>query len=168
MSEHVRPSFEEERRLAVGQAVLERVRGRANGEFASFGDDEHRDYFTDLYLTSRETAVPQDFAEESFDLNRDVKLVFAQVFDGLADEIRERHGRDDSLWVLIDAAVDDTTLTVLCTDRTVLLLHGTKPWNFWWADESAMADELGGWYETAAAQLLGERQRRTTIYGKTT
>ena len=66
-------------------------------------------------------------------------------------------GRQESLWVVIDPAVDDHTLTVVCTDRSVLLFNGMKPWNFWWESEDAMAADLGSWYEVAAARLLAER-----------
>ena len=165
MTEHTpQPTAEEERRLAIGQAVLERVRERANGEFAYFAGDEDHDFFTDLYLTPRHTAIPEHLLGDSDELHRDVRSVFAQVFDGVRDELDLRMGRE-SLWVVIDPAFDDTTTTVLCTNSTILLIYGCKPWRFWWPNERTMADDLGGWYEVAANRLLAERQHQKQLYG---
>ena len=155
----------------VGRRVLDRVRSAANDGDGYFGSGEPgEDVFAKLYLTRRDTAIPQAFVSDDIehDLSMDVRALHGQVFDGIRAELWERMGREESLWVVVDPAVDDQTFSLLCTDRTVLLMDATKPWHFWWDSEDAMATDLGGWYESAASRLLAERQNRPPTYGKRT
>lgn len=155
------PDPREQERLDIGRHILDRIRADANGEFGYFGSGEpDEDVFRALYLTERETAVPEQFVSDDLlhELSMDVRAMYGQVFNGLREELWERMGRQESFWVVIDPAVDDHTLTVFCTDRSVLLFNGTKPWNFRWDSEDAMVADLGSWYEVAAAGLLAERR----------
>lgn len=155
----------EQERLAIGQAIVDRIRVEANESSGYFpGSDPEQERFRELYLTERHLAVPEVIAGD--DVYGDVRSVFALVFNEVRSELDLRMGREESHWLYIDAAVDDSTTAILCTGQTVLALYSSKPWAFTWEDEETMARSLGEVYEGAAQRLLAERQRRTT-YGTT-
>jgi hypothetical protein len=154
-------------RLALGMGIVERVRLRANGETRYFSGEDGRDFFHQLYLEPRTTAVPEDLAGEWDERTSDVRALYAQVFDAVREELDERMGRDESHWLDIDVAIDDHTTAILSTDQSVLMRYSEKPWRFTWESEAAMAESLRDIYETAATRLLAERQR-TPTYGTAT
>lgn len=106
----------EAERLAIGQAIVQRVRERANGESRYFAGEDDQDFFRELYLKSRTTAVPEGLVGESYELTSDVRAIYAQVFDGVREELEERMDREESHWLDIDVALDDHTTAILSTD----------------------------------------------------
>jgi hypothetical protein len=159
-----RESDRERQRLqTVGQPIVEKVRRRTNDNTGFFENFDDEDLFVPIYLTERNTAVPDVILDEPL---ADVRAIYAQVFGCIREELAERLGWEESVWVHVDACLDDATNVVVCTDETVLLRHASKPWRFWWTDELSMAEDLGRWYEAAAARLLSERRRRQP-YGTT-
>lgn len=154
-------------RLAIGQAIVGRVRERANGETRYFAGEDGQDFFRELYLEPRSTAVPEALAGEADELISDVRAIYAQVFDAVREELEERMGREESHWLDIDVALDDHTTAILSTDQSVLMRYSMKPWRFTWESEEGMAETLSDIYEIASARLLAERQRKHT-YGATT
>lgn len=149
----------EEPHIASGRRVIARVRDDANADDAYFspGEDDE-DVFCSLYLTPRETAIPEHLVSDDIlhDVHRDVRVLYAQVFNGICAELEERLG-PSPIWVIVDPDVEDRTTVVLCTDVSLLHLHSSKAWGFYWNTEGEMADELGRWYEGAAARLQLER-----------
>ena len=173
MNEH-QPHIEqtdprEAERLAVGTSIVGRIRTEANAVDGWFFQDVGGDVFSDLYLTKRETAIPERLVDDGeLGVEEGIKEMFYLVFDGLRRELRFRMGISESHWLYVDSASEDSTTAILCTDESVLALYSRKPWRFYWATESAMAAELGEVYEDAAARLLAERQRKTTYGAKNT
>ena len=153
-------------RLAIGQAIVGRVRERANGDARYFAGEDGQDFFRELYLEPRSTAVPEQLAGEADELSRDVRAIYAQVFDAVREELDQRMGREESHWLDIDVALDDHTTAILSTDQSVLMRYSMKPWRFTWESEEGMAGTLSDIYEIATARLLAERQRKQT-YGTT-
>lgn len=157
----------EAERLAIGTSIVGRIRAEANAIDGWFFQDDAGDVFSDLYLTDRETAIPERLVDDGeLGVEGGIKEMFYLVFDGLRRELRFRMGIAESHWVYVDSATEDSTTAILCTDESVLAIYSKKPWRFYWANESEMATELGLVYEEAASRLLAERQRRTN-YGTT-
>lgn len=94
------------------------------------------------------------------DVLMDVRALFYQVFDGIREELRERHRGEGFIWLAVDPSYEDSTMTVMCTDEKVLLLYWGKAWNFYWGSEEEMAQELGRMYLAAAHQLGLDRPER--------
>jgi hypothetical protein len=152
---------DDEHTRSLGLEILESVRAATNdnsGHFLNMDDD---DLFRQIYLTERKQPIPDAILNDPLS---DIRAMYAQVFGGVRDGLAARLGREEQVWVYIDPWIDDATTMVMCTDHTLLLLHRSKPWNFWWPDELSMAGDLGSWYETAANRLLDERSSRQ-IYG---
>lgn len=156
-----------EQRLAVGRNIVERIGGETNEEFGFFHDEEDEDVFRSLYLTPRNTSIPEHLTNDDLpsELLLDVRQLFFLVFTGVRAELLERFGRDPGIWLVIDPSIDDPTTTVLCAEGTVLVLYSAKAWSFWWEDEVAMAAELGEIYEGAASRLSSAVQQSNNIYG---
>ena len=149
----------EQETLRFGRKVLEVIRAKANDASAYFDGDEGEDVFRTLYLVARATAIPDRLASDDLvlDIHMDIRALYLQVFEGIWDVLREEHGRETPIWVAVDPSAEDSTLTVMCTDRSVLLLHWSEPWTFWWSTEEAMAAELGRLYQNAASRLAEEK-----------
>ena len=151
----------------LGFAIVGRTRAEVNAPNGYFdtGDPE-QDIFTDLYLKERDGAVPEHLVSDgaSSSIEQDIRVMLASVFNELRNELDLRLGREESHWVYVDAAPDDQSTVIICTDRSVLSLYSIKPWRFHWETEQEMAETLGYIYEGAAARLLAERQRQIT-YG---
>lgn len=162
-----RHSNESENLVAIGRRIIERVRREANNEYSYFDGDEGEDVFRTLYLVPRDMAVPEHLLSDDtlLDIHMDIRQLFFQVFDGVRAELLDHFGRDRGIWIAVDPSVDDHTTAILCTDETVLCIVATKPWNFWWRSEEAMAGDLGRWYTTAAERLVAERQSRPFNHG---
>jgi len=148
----------QEEQLQVGRSIVDRIRIETNAEFAHFAGEDGEDVFATLYLKERDVCVPEHLLGD--DVLMDVHALFCQVFDGIREELDERHGREGFIWIAVDPSYEDSTFTVMCTDERVLLLYWSKAWNFYWQSEEEMAEELAGLYETAAAGLLAARAER--------
>lgn len=158
----------EEHRLAAGRRIMERIRAEANEEYGYFQGDEGEDVFCSLYLTPRDTSIPEHLLKDDLllGIHSDIRQLFFQVYDGIRAELLQRFGRERGTWLVVDPSVDDHSTTVICADGTVLLLDSTKAWNFWWEDGAAMASDLGKWYENAAARFPSAgRQGHNYNYG---
>lgn len=133
---------------------MDRIRAEANEEYGYFQGEEGEDVFRSLYLTPRDTSIPEHLLNDDLllGIHSDIRELFFQVYDGIRAELLDRFGRDHGIWLVVDPSVDDHSTTVLCAEGTVLLLNSVKAWNFWWEDEEAMAGDLGDWYERAAAR----------------
>ena len=129
----------DEELISIGRSIVDRIRRETNDEYAYFSPGES-DVFRTLYLTESDRCLPDHFIGD--DLLRDIRAIYAQVFDGLREELRDRLGLR-GLWLAIDPSYEDLTFTVLCTHEQVLMLHWSKAWNFFWPDEEAMAADLG-------------------------
>ncbi len=158
----------EAERLDLGMSIVERVRERANGESRYFAGEAGYDFFRELYLEPRSTAVPEQLAGDADELNGDVRAIYAQVFEAVREELEARMGREESHWLDIDVALDDHTTAIFSTDQSVLMRYSMKPWRFTWESEEGMAGTLSDIYEIAAARLLAERRRHTTYGTQTT
>ena len=141
-----------------GRVILDRIRRETNDEFGYFAlgwDGE--DVFQSLYLTPRETAIPEHLVSDDceWDIHMDVRALHGQVFKGIRDELVDEFGRRP-VWVVVDPSVEDRTISVICTDASLLLINGSKAWQFNWPNEGAMAEELERWYAGAAERLARE------------
>jgi hypothetical protein len=147
-----------ERHLATGRRIVGRIRDDANGGDGYFysGDDE--DLLRSLYLTSRDTAIPEHLLSDDYlhDIHGDIRALYGQVFNGIRAELIENYG-PSTIWVVVDPGIEDCTLSVLCTDQSLLLMHSSRAWQFFWRTEDEAAEELGRWYEGAAARLQAEK-----------
>ena len=149
---------EVDERLAIGRSIVERIRSEANNEYGYFSGREGEDVFQTLCLTERDRCIPDHLTGD--DLLLDIRAMYCQVFDGLREELRERLGLQEFLWLAVDPSYEDSTFSVLCTDEQVLMLHWAKAWNFYWPDEETMAADLGRIYEEAAKRLHGAAERQ--------
>ncbi len=134
-----------------GRTILDRVRRETNDDFGYFAPAwDGEDVFHSLYLTARATAIPEHLL--GHDIHMDVRALHSQVFNGIRDELVEESGRRP-IWVVVDPALEDHTISVICTDESLLLIHWSRAWQFSWPDEEAMAEELSRWYAGAAGRL---------------
>lgn len=151
----------QERHIATGRRIVGRIRDDSNaadGYFFSSDNDE--DPARSLYLTPRDTAIPGHLLSDDSldDIHRDIRALYGQVFDGIGDELIENYA--NPIWIVVDPDVEDHTTSVLCTDRSLLLMRSSKAWQFIRTTEGAAAEEWGRWYEGTATGLQLDRQRK--------
>ena len=158
MTERANNAENESEVPAAGRSIVDRIRSETNNEFAYFSGREGEDVFATLYLTERDRSIPDQLIGD--DLLIDIRTLFYQVFDGLREELKERLGIRDSLWLAVDPSYEDSTFSVLCTDEQVLMLHWSKAWNFYWPREEAMVEYLGRLYDEAAKRLRPPAERQ--------
>jgi hypothetical protein len=138
--------------LSIGHAIVNRIRSVTNHELGTFTPvDEETDVFQLLYLTQRDTCVPEELLSD--DLLLAIREMYVTILDGIREELRARVRADASAWILVDPSYEDTTSFALITEEHVLLSGWRKAWNFYWDSEDSMAEELDGWYHVAAARL---------------
>jgi hypothetical protein len=142
-------------RWPIGRAILQRVRTELNDPMGHFGERHTGgDAFRALYLTERDTCIPDDFIT-SDELYDDIHSMYYHVLEGVAAELRERSGAQHAIQITIDPSYEDTTYFVMHTSDRVLLSGGRKAGHFWWESEAAMAEELEDWYRGAEPRLTG-------------
>jgi hypothetical protein len=138
-------------RWPIGRSILQRIRAEVNGESGPLGEpDEGEDHFRDLYLTARDTCIPEAFIGD--ELLADIHRTYYDVLDAVAVELRERASVREFLHIIIDPSYMDQTYFVIHTPDVVVLSGGIKCWNFWWESDEKMAEELQDWYERAASR----------------
>ena len=138
-------------RWSIGRSILERIRSEVNGEDGHFRGEEGESVFVSLYLTERYGCIPDHLLGE--DILIDIRNLYYWVLDGVRDELKERAGADQSLWIVVDPSYEDSPYAVLMTDENVLLRIITKAWHFYWENEEEMAQELEAWYGRAGHNL---------------
>ena len=91
--------------------------------------------------TPRDSAIPEHLLSDDFlhDIDGDVRALHGQVFNGIRDELIENYG-SNPIWVVVEPDVEDRTTSVLCTDRSLLLMHSSKACQFFWTTEEAAAE----------------------------
>lgn len=157
-----------EQQPIIGNRILQRIRQEANDECAYFSAGwEGEDLFRSLYLTPRSTCVPEHLQGDdlTFDVHMDVRALYFQVFNEIAEELVGQFGHRP-IAVVVDPDVQDRTNVVVCTYETLLLFESSKAWQFYWDDEPAMAQDLELWYAAAASRL--GREIADTTDGKRT
>ena len=130
---------------------MARIRSEVNSDWSHFQGAENEDVFGSLYLTERHGCIPDHLLGD--EILVDIHNLFYCVFDGLREELAERIATKEPIFIAVDPAYEDNTLVVMCTYEKVLHLYWSKAWNFYWDDESEMAEELGRLYEGAEQRL---------------
>jgi hypothetical protein len=138
----------EPERWPVGRSILERIRNEVNHEMSPLWQEEVPDAFTAIYLTSRDSCIPDAFVDE--DLIDGIHSMYYVVFDAMCVELRRRLDSHIAMNIVIDPSYEDTTNFVVHTFDRLLLSGGIKAWNFHWASEDEMARDLEDWYRRAA------------------
>lgn len=136
---------------SIGQSILERLRTETNEALGDFEDESRADPFKDVYLTPRDTAVPDAYLGD--DLLLDIRELYARFLWSIADELRSRHIQAPAAWIAVDPSYEDTTVAVLGSGEELLYLHVSKAWNFHWPDEASLARELEDIYGRAEQRL---------------
>ena len=166
MQEHLRANIE--RQPTAGRRILERIYQDTNDETGYFSAAwEGEDICRSLYLTPRSICVPEHLLSDDIDfgLRSDIRALYFQVFNGIAEELVEAFGHRP-LVVVVDPDFEDRTDVVLCTYDALLLFESSNAWHFFWEDEPAMVDDLERWYAVAASRL--QREIADTTNGKRT
>ncbi len=151
MTKETGQQTEEQERWPVGRAILNRLRRTVNDPIGPYGPEEGADVFTRLYLTERDSCVPDELAGEELLLS--IRSAYYWPLDALCSELKERLDTEEPLLIVVDPAYDDTTYYVVHTFERVVLSGGDKPWHFYWNSEDEMAAQLEDWYRTAAERL---------------
>src|SRR5207249_2651620 len=103
-----------------GAAIVERVRSEVNGPYSYWSEaGENEDTFRTLYLTPRDTAIPDHLLsgglDLDYDIHTDIATLFRTVLDALRVELQASMLNRERLWLAVDPSVTDSSLIVLFT-----------------------------------------------------
>jgi len=85
----------------------------------------------------------------------DIISLFWYPLSAIREELKERTGTKEFIWVFVQPSYTDTSFAVMVTGDKVLFTISGKAWNFYWGSEEAMVKELESWYQTAETRLKG-------------
>jgi len=72
----------------------------------------------------------------------DILSLFYYPLSAIREELKERTGTKEFIWVFVQPSYTDTSFAVMVTGEKVLLTVSDKAWNFFWEGEEEMAKEL--------------------------
>ena len=150
--EHARSS-EGNKEYPLGRSILRRLKQTVNEEWDSWLVEEDEDTLKTLYLTERRVCVPEHLL--SGEIMEDIMSLFYYPLSAVREELKERTGTKEFIWVFVQPSYTDTSFAVMVAGEKVLLTISDKAWNFYWEDEEEMVKGLESWYQTAEARLKG-------------
>jgi len=150
--EHARSSEGHKEYPIVG-SIFGRLKQTVNEEWDSWLVDEAEDTLKTLYVTKRKVCIPEHLL--SGEIMEDIMSLFYYPLSAVREELKERIGTKEFIWVFVQPSYTDTSFAVVVTGEKVSLTISDKAWNFYWDTEQEMAKELEGWYQTAEARLKG-------------
>ncbi len=146
-------SSEQRKEYPLGRSILGRLKQTVNEEWDSWLVEEDQDTFKTLYLTKRRVCIPENLL--SGEIMEDIMSLFYYPLSAIREELKERTGTKEFIWVFVQPSYTDTSFAVMVTGERVLLSASDKAWNFFWEGEEEMVKELESWYQTAEARLKG-------------
>ena len=106
-----------------------------------------------MLITERQVCIPEHLL--SGEIMEDVIRLFYYALSALRQELEERTGTKEFIWVFVQPSYTDTSFAVMVTREKVLLTVSDKAWHFFWEDEEEMVKELERWYQIAETRLKG-------------
>jgi len=146
-------SSEQREEYPLGRSIPRCLRKTLNEEWDSWLVDEEEDPFKTLYLTQGRVRIPEHLL--SGEIMEDIVSLFYYPLSAVREELKERTGTKEFIWVFVQPSCTDSSFALLVTRDKALLTISDKAWNFYWQDEDEMAKELEGWYQIAEARLKG-------------
>jgi len=146
-------SSEQRKEYPLGRSIVRRLKKTLNEEWDSWLVKEDEDTFKTLYLTERRVCIPEHLL--SGEIMEDIMSLFYYPLSAVREELKERTGTKEFIWVFVQPSYTDTSFAVMVAGEKVLLTLSDKAWNFFWEDEEEMVKELESWYQTAEARLKG-------------
>lgn len=146
-------SSEQRKEYPLGRSILRRLKKTVNEEWDSWLVKEDGDTFKTLYLMERRGCIPEHLL--SGEIMEDIMSLFYYPLSAVREELKERTGTKEFIWVFVQPSYTDTSFAVMVTGEKVLLTISDKAWNFYWDSEEEMVKELESWYQTAEARLKG-------------
>ncbi|MGB5931885.1 MAG: hypothetical protein WBH57_02300 [Anaerolineae bacterium] len=133
-------SSEEREEYPLGRSIPRRLRKTLNEQWGSWPVGEAEDTFKTLYLTKRRVWIPEHLL--SGEIMEDILSLFYYPLSAIREELKERTGTKEFIWVFVQPSYTDTSFAVMVTGEKVLLTVSDKAWNFFWEGEEEMAKEL--------------------------
>jgi len=146
-------SLEQRNEYPLGRSILRRLKQTVNEEWDSWLVEEDEDTFKILYLTERRVCIPEHLL--SGEIMEDIMSLFYYPLSAIREELKERTGTKEFIWVFVQPSYTDTSFAVMVTGEKVLLTISDKAWNFYWDSEEEIVKELESWYQIAETRLKG-------------
>jgi len=146
-------SSEAHKEYPIGRSILGRLKKTVNEEWDSWLVEEGEDTFKTLYLTERRVCIPEHLL--SGEIMEDIMSLFYYPLSAVREELKERTGTKEFIWIFVQPSYTDTSFAVMVTGEKILLPVSDKAWNFFWESQQEMVKELEGWYQIAETRIKG-------------
>jgi len=146
-------SSEEREEYPLGRSIPRRLRKTLNEDWDYWLPEEGEDLVKTLCLTERQVCIPEHLLGD--EIVEDIISLFNYPLSAVREELKERTGRKEFIWIFVEPSYTDTSFAVMMSGEKVLLTVSDKAWNFFWDSEEEMVKELERWYQIAEARLKG-------------
>lgn len=106
-----------------------------------------------MLITERQVCIPEHLLGD--EIVEDIITLFYYALSAIREELKERTGRKEFIWIFVEPSYTDTSFAVMMTGEKVLVTVSDKAWNFFWDSEEEMVKELESWYQIAETRLKG-------------